>query len=564
MRKNETTNRRAAWLKSVALGLMIALVPAAGTAETGSLAGDDYFAVLPSQVPLVIDPRVLLNNDTVGSAFLEFSDPAHGALTPDPANPPMWLYTPDKEFWVFGIDTFTYTVVRRNGVATATVVLTAERHGSQVARVDFEGLQGLGGLTPQGLYAVGSASALAGDAGLWLDADGADAYVTYYDEEDGSGDEGADDGSCDAKLRSPGGRGRRLADGDVIEILSIGSDLGPPGLQIMMRRVSGALQVGALLPGDSDNDEIEDVDWIDAPEGPFDFAVDWWKSSSSTAPDPADGMVLVVDGAEANTYSGIGIDGVTMSQYNFGAMSVPAYKTAAVDYDDIVVRTGGSSSPAIASLLVDDFEQDVSSSWVNGMITGLTTTAAAAQTGNAGLEIDLYGSPPRYLQQDYPLMIVTHLGIRFWLNPNDLPTSLQGLVVLDVTEDRDGAGAQVFRLRFRSNGRGYEVRAEYPAYNGFTDWLPIGAGNMLELRWRAASRFGNADGSLGLWIGGSLGQVLVNLPNDGRTVKSLRLGDLTGQGQARSFYIDNFSAWTRSIFVPASSVPSQPFAPLAP
>ncbi len=173
----------------------------------------------------------------------------------------------------------------------------------------------------------------------------------------------------------------------------------------------------------------------------------------------------------------------------------------------------------------------------------LNVTATAALIDTRGLQAQ--GNNTNYVQENF----VTAANpawptydARFYFRPNANTSSGKDIFV--------GAGGTtfsnaqtLFRVRYRLNGTTPQVQLQAGSTNTNTAWTNILAGtanNFIEVVWQAVGSGGANPGTLRLYVNGVLSQTLTTTST--ASVAAVRLGSVTGTGNATLMYFDAFAS----------------------
>jgi|WetSurMetagenome_2_1015567.scaffolds.fasta_scaffold436944_2 hypothetical protein len=141
---------------------------------------------------------------------------------------------------------------------------------------------------------------------------------------------------------------------------------------------------------------------------------------------------------------------------------------------------------------------------------------------------------------------------RFYFSPNGI--TMSNGKSHDIFAGYTSSGAAVFRLQFRRSSGVYQVRGAVRSNSGTeqtTSWYTISdAGHAIEIAWQAALTTSSSDGSLSLWIDGTLKQTRRNVANGTYRLDEARLGVVSAvtSGISGTEYFDAFVS-TRNTYI---------------
>ena len=197
------------------------------------------------------------------------------------------------------------------------------------------------------------------------------------------------------------------------------------------------------------------------------------------------------------------------------------------------------------------FESGGTGAW--SLSTGgsaLSVTSGAALQGAWGLRARLGSTTPAYLTNNAPAS-ETAYHARFLFAPNNI--SLPASTPQTIFAGRSAGGTSVLQIQFQRVAAGYQIRAQ--ARNGgstsATSWYTItNAVHSIEVAWQAATSAGGNNGSLKLWLDGTLKQSRTGLGNGTDRIDDALLGPSSGltTGMSGAEYFDAFAS-TRTTYI---------------
>ena len=484
------------------------------------------------------------------------AQPVHGTLGEIVAG--TLDYTPQDSFWKLGTDSFVYRVDPPEGASSfyVTVTLQASDHGTyQRITETFEqpGTQGLSGNAQ-----VVAGAAIAGDRGMRasvLDGLAPAAILTYLNygticesELPGCGDigPGAQGGEEELKLRPPppppGGGFGTGSTVDSIVIYSLDRAVGQDvAADLVLTRGIGGWDLAARLYTPTSTYSTTPFPLTAAEH---ELRLDWWNAWEGRT----GGLKLWIDDELVDSILGVADWFVLDGNRRVGTMLDPtASAGATVDLDDVHFRSAGWARASFAPLVLDNFEDDLAA-WNTSQAAYIDVEASAAMVGAKGLEISPIFGYDGSIRDSSPAA-EKDLGVRMQLSTDGLAMpfgrSLEFLALSDF--DDGGASGDQVRLVIRKSRKEFELiartRADGTWFSSPAFELVAGP-QTLELRWQAADE-GALNGSLQVWVDGTLVIEATGLDNSDAAIESLRLGawavDPNLQG---ALHIDCFEAWS--------------------
>jgi hypothetical protein len=178
-------------------------------------------------------------------------------------------------------------------------------------------------------------------------------------------------------------------------------------------------------------------------------------------------------------------------------------------------------------VFADGFEAGNMGAWSSSATAGgnLDVAGSAALSGSYGLRATISNRTGMYLTDDTP-SAASDYHARFQFDPNSV--SMASRRVQTIFAGRSSSGNKVILVQFRSNNGTYQVRAGARQNNGstkYSPWSSIGdAPHAVEAGWSAATTTNGTDGSVSLWVDGSLVATKTGLANGSQRVDDARLG----------------------------------------
>lgn len=269
---------------------------------------------------------------------------------------------------------------------------------------------------------------------------------------------------------------------------------------------------------------------------------------------PAAGMMLRVDGRTAGLMRCLPPELEGLQAVHLGLVDLTSTAGPRLGFDGIEILdrqdVGSTWVPPVRR--IDTFECGTGS-WSSDGSWPPQATAAAALTGDQGLEVDLgaiASSSPAYgfLHDDEPEG-QTAFNLRFRLDPHTADLVNGNSAILAGASKSNGMhGGEHLRLKLRGLGGVLELRAEAKNDEGqyeTTVWTPLATGaHPVEVQWKAAGGDGAGDGFVRLWVDGTLRGEVVGIDNDSWDVESFRLGGIWLPASALGVvYIDDVETW---------------------
>lgn len=169
--------------------------------------------------------------------------------------------------------------------------------------------------------------------------------------------------------------------------------------------------------------------------------------------------------------------------------------------------------------------------------------------GDWGMQAQINNTAPMFVADRSPIAETTYRA-RFYFFPNSvtIPRRAQH----DLFVGLSSTGVTLFRLQIRHSS-GYQVRAvirnssnrEYA-----TRWYALSnSSQSIEISWQAAGSPGGSDGSITLWLDGTLVETVTGIANDNLRLEEVRLGPQTiGSGVSGAEFYDAFVS-TRNTYI---------------
>jgi hypothetical protein len=205
-----------------------------------------------------------------------------------------------------------------------------------------------------------------------------------------------------------------------------------------------------------------------------------------------------------------------------------------------------SPTPFIDVIFSDGFESGDLNQWTSAVTDGgrLSVSAQAALVGAQGMQALISSTRPIYVLDSSPSAEATYHA-RFYFAPNSI--SVPKNKPHDVFIGRNSSGSAIFKLQLQAASGNYQLRGVILLGNGKTttsNWFTIGNfGHAVEIAWQAASTAKGSDGSLSLWIDGTLMQTRSGIANGGYRLEEVLLGPQNiPAGSSGSEYFDAFSS----------------------
>jgi hypothetical protein len=443
-------------------------------------------------------------------------------------------YEPRADFWSLGSDTFGYG--DRSARQTVTVVVVA---GSR-SRDGFLGFEAgeVGGWSwsdAAGRLVVDYRAAIGGGYGLALARGTEPAYLSYRGPAvDGDGGHGSSTGvkiRIPPRLGGPGSQG-----GQVLALLGVGSDPGPPALQVLLSEGDGGYGI-----------------WMETPRRdatlPIAVAGAVHHLRLEAWPDPvldgSGGARLYVDERVAGELRDLA-GGEGWDLHLFGAMSWPSTEVSdpsvhALDLDNLEVSVGPGEAPLIRA---ESFESEPLD-WDDANGGGLRVTRAAAISGAGGLELPVAPSRRGHWVDPSP-GDVARFNLRFRLEQTDIGGEVYAAGPLSLIEAPGLWSTPVLDVRWSTDtGRDrLEVRAGGDDGRTASVDLPWdGRSCTIEIQWRSASGPAAADGLLRVWKDGRWSGERRGLANHRQRVHDVRVGVLGSAGGDGVLALDDYQTW---------------------
>ena len=200
-------------------------------------------------------------------------------------------------------------------------------------------------------------------------------------------------------------------------------------------------------------------------------------------------------------------------------------------------------------VFANGFESGTLAGWTSASTNGgrLTVTAAAARSGAYGLQAAVANTTAMYVRDTTPAALAAYHA-RFQFAPNGVV--MGATRTHDLIQVLDASNNVVASVQIRAASGGYQVRAT--ARTGTStkssSWYAItNATHTIELGWTAASTTRGTNGSLGLWVDGTLKETVSSLSNGSARVEEARVGPQSiGSGISGTELFDGFSSTSGS------------------
>jgi subtilisin family serine protease len=192
----------------------------------------------------------------------------------------------------------------------------------------------------------------------------------------------------------------------------------------------------------------------------------------------------------------------------------------------------------------DGFESGTSAAWAATSSNGgrLSVTTDAALSGSYGLAALLQNRTDMYVATT---MSASSYHARFQFDPNTsvIPATKTEVIL----QGLDTGGAPDLTVQVRAAAGGYEIRAGATKNSGtivYTSWAALSdQSHSIEVGWSAATSTSATDGSIRLWIDGSVGPSNTNVANGARRLGQIRLGPQTiAKGTTGRQFFDGFAS----------------------
>jgi len=216
-----------------------------------------------------------------------------------------------------------------------------------------------------------------------------------------------------------------------------------------------------------------------------------------------------------------------------------------------------TSTPPVAELIfADSFEAGNLSVWSASAIDrgDLSVSAAAALSGNWGMQTLLDDTKAIYLTDDWP-NAERRYRARFYFDPNGLAMGNNKAHYLFY--GYSGASKVVLRIELGRLNNSYQLRAALlndGSTWSSTAWFIISdTPHVVELDWQAATAAGANNGGLTFWLDNVQRAQITGIDNDKRRIDRVRLGAVAGmdKGTLGTAYFDAFVAQRQSYIGPA-------------
>lgn len=215
--------------------------------------------------------------------------------------------------------------------------------------------------------------------------------------------------------------------------------------------------------------------------------------------------------------------------------------------------TATPTLPPTDNIFADSFESGNFSAW-SSAVTGsgkLSVTGGAALSGTRGMQATISSTTPIYVADLSPNAEASYHA-RFYFSANTL--SLANGNSHDIFAGRNSAGKVIFNLQLRRSSGVFQVRATALTNSGTTqatNWYTLqGGSNSIEIAWQAATTSSGTNGSVSLWLNGTLQQAKTGLTNGSYRLDEVRLGPVGNipSGTGGTEYYDAFVS-TRTTYI---------------
>jgi len=463
-------------------------------------------------------------------------------------------FQPDSDFWSLGSDSFSYQLIWANGTkVTSSIILIAGRHlGERVCQQDFEGDS----------VESGDEWAIVGNPEAHPDAAYAGVYGMRASVPNAHSTTESNVRCTPPTISQREGSQMRVSVTvpdpanalSTTALLTAETGQGDLLLNLFLVLDQGAHSIHAEVLNSTTQSFVSTASWP-VSTGKHQVTLDWWPDNATND----------VDGGLAFWGDNIFIDRIFEPQdfdvddlvFTFGLQGYTA-GTASMDLDEMEVWQGIVES-AYEVVRADGFENGLPDPWIlgPGPVAGLSVTAAAAITGDYGLESDLasgYGTTEYLIddEADGP----RRFGVRFLVDTRSSSMEANDKVLLlDILDQnslggatehlkvtlQDNASDNTFRLQGRARDGGALVSGVWK--NSLKSVVSDGV-HTIELHWAAATRSGASNGYLRLWLDGNPVPGVSGLANYGRTVQSVILGTLgINATSTGTLHLDDFESW---------------------
>jgi hypothetical protein len=245
------------------------------------------------------------------------------------------------------------------------------------------------------------------------------------------------------------------------------------------------------------------------------------------------------DGADAPAGDGFEVGPHSTSTGSFPSVAadaaggfVIAWRGAASTGQDqrIMARRFGPEG-----IFADGFESGTLSAWSATAGGGDLVVSPEATMGASAYDLqgNFNDTQPLFVQDDSPRGEHRYRA-RFYFDPGDFdPGEAQGhfRTRLFIGFEEEPQQRRLFALVLRRRGGAYALMARARADDNAqvsTEFVPITAGpHAVEIAWTRATGLDSGDGSLELWVDGTLAGSVATLDNDRRVLDFVRLGALS-------------------------------------
>lgn len=212
----------------------------------------------------------------------------------------------------------------------------------------------------------------------------------------------------------------------------------------------------------------------------------------------------------------------------------------------------------------DDFETGDMSQWNDSTTNGgdLSVTAGAALHGGYGLSSLINDTNDQLVQQTFS--DAKTFRCRFYFDPNSLSMTSGDQVVLLVTYNSSWEAN--FLLKYGNNSGTYSLSINERTDNAWSTYLGsytlTDEPHLIEILWTASTGPGNNNGTLYLWVDGSLKGSKTDIDNDTGATKYVQLGTKEkDSGTSGTLYFDDWAVNTTGEFIGSARTTAQLTAP---
>jgi subtilisin family serine protease len=208
--------------------------------------------------------------------------------------------------------------------------------------------------------------------------------------------------------------------------------------------------------------------------------------------------------------------------------------------------------PVIDLIFTDSFESCDFSHWSLSVTDGgrLSVSPQAAMQGLQGMQAIISSTKPIYVQDTSPLAEPSYHA-RFYFSPNGV--SLPRNKVQDIFTGRTSSGSVILRVQLQLASGTYQVRIATLTGSGktlTTSWYSIAnSPHAIELAWNAASTAKGSNGSVSLWLDGTLKETRGSVANGSFRLEDVLLGPQSvPSGTSGTEYFDAYTS-TRTSYI---------------